>query len=194
MIPTWSTQPWRNLAWFSAGRQDHGRFAEHSDRESSRFESRFQNFLAYGAGDEHSQATVRSRPLARPTPAIVARTRRKSRRLLRTLTSERSKAISLEKWQIELISTSGQDQSRVHRASSGSKNSVREYVFRFALELGHCLMQSACLKRANSGFMQRSKIDGYHSLLPCCLKGCAAIERIGRYVNERLETSAAIEA
>jgi hypothetical protein len=28
------------------------------------------------------------------------------------------------------------------------KNSVRVYVFRFALELGHCLMQSACLFRA----------------------------------------------
>ena len=30
------------------------------------------------------------------------------------------------------------------------KNSVRAYVFRLALELGHCLMQSACLKRANA--------------------------------------------
>src|SRR5216684_3551025 len=29
------------------------------------------------------------------------------------------------------------------------KNSVRAYVFRFALELGHCSMQSACLKGAN---------------------------------------------
>src|SRR3979490_1234369 len=31
------------------------------------------------------------------------------------------------------------------------KNSVRAYVFRFALELGHCSTQSACLKCANSG-------------------------------------------
>ena len=29
-------------------------------------------------------------------------------------------------------------------------NSVRAYVFRFAFELGHCSMQSACLKRARS--------------------------------------------
>jgi hypothetical protein len=28
------------------------------------------------------------------------------------------------------------------------KHSVRAYVFRFALELGHCSMQSACLKCA----------------------------------------------
>ena len=28
------------------------------------------------------------------------------------------------------------------------KNSVRAYVFRFALELGHCSTRSACLKRA----------------------------------------------
>jgi hypothetical protein len=28
------------------------------------------------------------------------------------------------------------------------KNSVRAYVFRFALELGHCSTQLACLKRA----------------------------------------------
>src|SRR5229473_4779390 len=37
------------------------------------------------------------------------------------------------------------------RSGSGQteKNSVRAYVFRFALELGHCSMQSACLKRAN---------------------------------------------
>jgi hypothetical protein len=29
------------------------------------------------------------------------------------------------------------------------KNSVRAYVFRFTLKLGHRSMQSACLKRAN---------------------------------------------
>jgi hypothetical protein len=31
------------------------------------------------------------------------------------------------------------------------KNSVRTCVFRFALELGYCLTQSACLKRAPTG-------------------------------------------
>jgi hypothetical protein len=31
------------------------------------------------------------------------------------------------------------------------KNSVRAHVFRFALELGHCSTQLACLKRANFG-------------------------------------------
>ena len=30
------------------------------------------------------------------------------------------------------------------------KNSVRAYVFRFALELGHCSVQSTCLKRTNA--------------------------------------------
>ncbi len=30
------------------------------------------------------------------------------------------------------------------------KNSVRAYVFRFALKLGHCSMQSACLKGASN--------------------------------------------
>jgi hypothetical protein len=34
---------------------------------------------------------------------------------------------------------------------AGSKNSVRACVFRFALELGHYSMQSACLKRATTG-------------------------------------------
>jgi hypothetical protein len=37
------------------------------------------------------------------------------------------------------------------------KNSVRAYVFRFALELGHCSTQSACLKGASFGLMHRSK-------------------------------------
>src|SRR5712664_3422458 len=31
------------------------------------------------------------------------------------------------------------------------KNSVRAHVFRFALELGHCSTQLACLKRARTG-------------------------------------------
>src|ERR1700730_1006952 len=30
------------------------------------------------------------------------------------------------------------------------KNSLRAYVFRFALDLGHCSMQAACLKGARS--------------------------------------------
>src|SRR3981081_2152767 len=37
------------------------------------------------------------------------------------------------------------------------KKSVRAYVFRFALELGHCTKQSACLKGAMNGLMQCSK-------------------------------------
>jgi len=36
------------------------------------------------------------------------------------------------------------------------KNSVRAHVFRFALELGHCSTQLACLKRANRRLTQRS--------------------------------------
>ena len=35
-------------------------------------------------------------------------------------------------------------------------NSVRAYVLRFALELGHCSMQSACLKGARNGSRQFS--------------------------------------
>jgi hypothetical protein len=31
------------------------------------------------------------------------------------------------------------------------KDSVRAYVFRFALKLGHCSMHSACLKGAIGG-------------------------------------------
>jgi hypothetical protein len=42
------------------------------------------------------------------------------------------------------------------------KNSVRAYVFRFALELGHCSTQSACLKGAIIGLMHRSRI--YYSI------------------------------
>jgi hypothetical protein len=38
------------------------------------------------------------------------------------------------------------------------KNSVRAYVFRFTLKLGHRSMQSARLKRATSGLMYRSKM------------------------------------
>ena len=47
-----------------------------------------------------------------------------------------------------------QDLIDVQTAASGQteKNSVRAYVFRFALELGHCLMQSTCVKRAQSTY------------------------------------------
>src|SRR6266487_3717066 len=37
------------------------------------------------------------------------------------------------------------------------KNSVRAYVFRFALELGHCSTQSALRICATTGLTQRSK-------------------------------------
>jgi hypothetical protein len=45
-----------------------------------------------------------------------------------------------------LMGWSGSDQTE--------KNSVRAFVFRLALELGHCSMQSACLKRAINGSRQ----------------------------------------
>src|SRR6266571_8883680 len=41
------------------------------------------------------------------------------------------------------------------------KNSVRAYVFRFALKLGHCSTHSACLKGANMRLMHRSKEHFY---------------------------------
>ena len=46
----------------------------------------------------------------------------------------------------------GLDAGRADPGAAGQteKNSVRAYVFRFALELGHCSTQSACLKRARS--------------------------------------------
>src|SRR5712672_4330225 len=44
------------------------------------------------------------------------------------------------------------------------KNSVRAYVFRFALELGHCSTQSACLKGAITGLMHRSDRSGIFSI------------------------------
>ena len=43
--------------------------------------------------------------------------------------------------------------------SQTEKNSVRAYVFRFALELRHCLKQSACLKGATLGLTRRSKVS-----------------------------------
>jgi hypothetical protein len=46
------------------------------------------------------------------------------------------------------------------------KSSVRAYVFRFALELGHCSMPSACLKGANIGLMHRSNRPSYSITLP----------------------------
>ena len=44
-----------------------------------------------------------------------------------------------------------QVQIRMSELGQTEKNSGRAYVFRFALELGHCSMQSACLKRASNG-------------------------------------------
>jgi hypothetical protein len=40
---------------------------------------------------------------------------------------------------------------RTIQAGQTEKNSVRAYVFRFAPEVGHCAIQSACLKRAKLG-------------------------------------------
>jgi hypothetical protein len=44
------------------------------------------------------------------------------------------------------------------------KNSARAYVFRYALKLGHCSRQSACLKRAN--FRLQSAALGFSALEP----------------------------
>ena len=41
------------------------------------------------------------------------------------------------------------------------KNSVRAYVFRFALKFGHTSMRSACLRRASNGLMRCSKQPPY---------------------------------
>jgi hypothetical protein len=41
--------------------------------------------------------------------------------------------------------------ARMSESGQTEKNSVRAYVFRFALELGHRSTQSACLKRAKTG-------------------------------------------
>jgi hypothetical protein len=46
------------------------------------------------------------------------------------------------------------------------KNSVRAYVFRFTLELGHCSMHSACLKGAIFRRMHRSKANPIRLLRP----------------------------
>src|SRR5437588_751999 len=50
------------------------------------------------------------------------------------------------------------------------KNSVGAYVFRFALELGHCPTQSACLKRASSARLLSRRADA-------CWLGADAPER-----------------
>src|ERR1700694_4688865 len=47
------------------------------------------------------------------------------------------------------------------------KNSVRAYVFRFALELGHGSTRSACLTRANFGIGNPDISIGTHS--QCCV-------------------------
>ena len=70
------------------------------------------------------------------------------------------------------------------------KNSVRAYVFRFALELGHCSMQSGCLKRATSGSeMARrhfaSRIDhGAHTTGECRFVIVPSMNEVPRQVFE----------
>jgi hypothetical protein len=61
------------------------------------------------------------------------------------------------------------------------KNSVRAYVFRFALELGHCSTLSACLKGAKSRHSKswRSTRDG-HSETRRITRSLDAIARISR--------------
>jgi hypothetical protein len=46
---------------------------------------------------------------------------------------------------------------RTIHSGQTEKNSVRAYVFGFALKLGHCSMQSACLNRAMCGRLQVGK-------------------------------------
>src|SRR6202048_4837532 len=48
---------------------------------------------------------------------------------------------------VERSSLSNRQHSTRSALGQTEKNSVRAYVFRFALELGHCSMQSACRKR-----------------------------------------------
>jgi hypothetical protein len=65
------------------------------------------------------------------------------------------------------------------------KNSVRAHVFRFALELGHCPTQSACLKRANAG----SDASSFDHLVGaaeigrrqsrCCMRACISCKALG---------------
>src|SRR6266851_620424 len=57
-------------------------------------------------------------------------------------------------------------ESPMSQLGQTEKNSVRAYVFRFALELGHCSTQSACLKRANNGSRQ-----------PCLMTSSASCRR-----------------
>jgi hypothetical protein len=47
-----------------------------------------------------------------------------------------------------LLAAIGVRKTFPHGLGPSRKNSVRVYVFRCALELGHCLTPSACLKRA----------------------------------------------
>src|ERR1700694_504288 len=69
------------------------------------------------------------------------------------------------------------------------KNSVRAYVFRFALELGHCSMQSVCLKRATSG--SRSLFNhlvsaGNNRIWNAQAKRCCRFEVQGKFESDRL--------
>jgi hypothetical protein len=52
------------------------------------------------------------------------------------------------------------------------KNSVRAYVFRFALELGHSSMQSSLRFCANKRLMHRSKFREIRPVIPRAQCGC----------------------
>jgi uncharacterized protein involved in propanediol utilization len=51
------------------------------------------------------------------------------------------------------------DRASMSEMGPAGKNSVRANVLRFALELGHCSTQSACLKRADTAklFLHRPR-------------------------------------
>jgi len=50
------------------------------------------------------------------------------------------------------------------------KNSVRVYVFRFALKLGHRSMQLACRKRATCGLLRRTRTYSITSSASICIE------------------------
>ena len=73
----------------------------------------------------------------------------------------------------------GNGRSPTSALGQSEKKSVRAYVFRFALELGHCATQSGCLKRAmnrrlqssltvmlsSHGYIQNSEVTVVHDLI-----------------------------
>jgi hypothetical protein len=68
-------------------------------------------------------------------------------------------------------------QSLMSQMGQTEKNSVRAYVFRFALELGHCSMQSARRKRAMCGRLRVGKKNLHFAAMvgaamcSACLRG-----------------------